>query len=106
MHYLLFYEKSADHTIKEAPLHAAHLLYLDQAVMRGDLLLGGNLDAPPEGRAALLFRAESPASVEAFAAADPYVTGGVVERWHICAWETVVGAALAPPDREVNQQPE
>jgi uncharacterized protein YciI len=34
---------------------------------------------------------------EDFARADPYVTSGMVERWHVREWTTVVGdLALSP----------
>lgn len=106
MHYLLFYEKRPDYAARQVPFQNAHLLYLEQAVIRGDLLLAGSLDDPVDGTAILLFRADSPASIEAFAAADPYVTSGVVTRWYIRGWETVLGAALAEPDPAANRQPE
>jgi hypothetical protein len=41
--------------------------------------------------AVLLFRGDSPTAAEAFAAADPYVTNGLVTRWRVRAWTTVVG---------------
>jgi uncharacterized protein YciI len=40
----------------------------------------------------LLFRADSPAVVEAFVAKDPYVASGLVTRWRIRPWTVVVGA--------------
>jgi hypothetical protein len=49
--------------------------------------------------AVLLFRGDSPAVAEAFAAADPYVTHGLVTRWWVRTWTTVVGdgAAVTAP---------
>jgi hypothetical protein len=41
---------------------------------------------------ALLFRGVSPVAAEAFASSDPYVTNGVVTRWRVREWTTVVGA--------------
>jgi uncharacterized protein len=93
MHYLLFYEKAADHAQREPPLQAAHRDHVRAAVQRGELVLGGPLLEPADGANVLLFRADSAATVERFAQADPYVSGGVVTRWHIRPWQTVVGAS-------------
>jgi len=88
-HFLLFYEKVPDYAERQAPLLDAHRAYL-QGVQ--GLLLGGNLGDPADGSAAILFAAESREVVERFAAGDPYVTGGVVARWSVRAWDTVVGS--------------
>ena len=55
----------------------------------GKLLLAGAFD-PPDG-ALLVFRADSAAEVEAFVAADPYVTNGLVTRHTVRPWTVVVG---------------
>jgi hypothetical protein len=49
----------------------------------------------------ILFRGESPAVAEAFAQADPYVTSGLVEKWRIREWTTVVGpeASVQLPEK-------
>ena len=97
MHYLLFYEKVPDHAVREVSLREAHVAHLQAAVARGELILGGSLADPTDGAAVLLFRADSAAAASAFAAADPYVREGVVHRWQVRAWHTVVGpnAAMA-----------
>jgi uncharacterized protein YciI len=47
--------------------------------------------------AVLLFHGESAAVAERFVATDPYVRAGLVARWQVRRWTTVVGdAALAP----------
>jgi uncharacterized protein len=97
-HYLLFYDVVSDYVERRAPLREAHLALAQAAVARGELLLGGALADPVDG-AVLLFRGESPAAAEAFAAADPYVTGGLVTRWRVRAWATVVGGGAVPIDR-------
>jgi uncharacterized protein YciI len=97
MHYLLFYEKAPDYADREAPLRAAHKAHVLAAVSRGDLILAGSLADPTDGAAVLLFRADSAAGVETFAAADPYVLSGVVRRWRVRAWHTVVGKDAALP---------
>jgi uncharacterized protein len=90
MHYLLFYDGAPDYAERRLPFREAHLAHARAAVERGELLLGGALADPIDG-AVLLFRGESPAVAERFAAADPYVIGGLVTRWHVRPWTTVVG---------------
>jgi len=92
MHYLLFYDVVPDYMERRAPLRAEHLALGRAAVARGELVLGGALVDPTDG-AVLLFRGDSPAVAEAFAAADPYVRHGLVTRWRVRAWATVVGDA-------------
>lgn len=91
MHYLMFYDVVDDYAEKRMPFRAAHIAYARQAVARGDLVLGGALASPADG-AVLVFRGSSPAVAEAFAAADPYVVNGVVRKWRVREWTTVVGA--------------
>jgi len=97
MHYLLFYEKVADYSRREPAFQAAHRDHVLAAVARGELLLGGPLEEPIDGANVLLFRAESPALAESFAAADPYVMKGIVYRWRVRPWRTVVGNEAACP---------
>ena len=100
MHYLLFYDVVADYAERRLPLRAAHLAYAARAVARGELVLAGALAHPVDG-AVLLFRGSSPAVAEAFAAADPYVKHGLVTKWRVREWTTVVGSDAAvqlPPD--------
>ena len=97
MHYLLFYEKAPDHAARQGPLQAPHLAYVQVAVRRGDLVLAGSLLDPNDGAAVLLFKADSPAVAEAFAKGDPYVTEGIVNKWWVRKWDTVVGKDAANP---------
>jgi uncharacterized protein len=90
MHYLLLYDVVPDYVERRAAYRAAHLALARAAHARGELVLGGALADPPDG-AVLLFRGDSPAAAEAFAAADPYVTNGLVTRWRVRVWATVVG---------------
>jgi uncharacterized protein YciI len=96
MHYLLFYDVVSDYAERRLAFRAAHLAHADQAVARGELVLGGALAEPIDG-AVLLFRAESPNVAETFAKADPYVVNGLVRRWHVRTWTTVVGKDAAVP---------
>jgi uncharacterized protein len=96
MHYLLFYDVVPDYATRRVSHRAAHLEYAERAVERGELVLGGALANPLDG-AVLLFRGSSPAIAEAFAKGDPYVRNGLVTRWHVRAWTTVVGKGAESP---------
>ena len=95
MHYLLFYDVVEDYPERRKPLRSAHLAYANEAVARGELVLGGAL-ADPVDAAVLLFRAPSRQAVERFAAQDPYVRNGLVKSWRVREWTTVIG-----PEAEV-----
>jgi uncharacterized protein len=98
MHYLLFYEVADDYVEKRARFRDAHLAMAWKASERGELLLGGALANPVNG-ALLLFKGDSPDVAEKFALADPYVSNGVVKRWYVREWTTVVGDLAALPRR-------
>jgi uncharacterized protein YciI len=101
MHYLLFYEVVERYAERRRPFRAAHLAYAAPYAERGELLLGGGVGEPPDA-AVLLFQADGPELVEAFAKSDPYVREGIVVRWRVRPWLTVAGtladAPLAPGD--------
>ena len=105
MHYLLFYEKAPDHAQREAPLMAAHREHVRSALSRGEIVLAGPLLEPTDGSNVLLFEADTAATAESFAAADPYVAGGIVTRWQVRPWQTVAGkhAACPLPDLRIEQ---
>ena len=90
MHYLLFYEVVPNYAERRKPFRAAHLEHARTAVARGELVLAGALANPIDG-AVLLFRGDSPAAAEQFAKSDPYVVNGLVTRWHVREWTTVIG---------------
>ncbi len=90
MHYLLFYDVVDDYMERRVPLRPTHLAYATAAIERGELVLGGALANPPD-QAILLFRGDSPRVAEAFAENDPYVLNGVVRRWRVREWTTVIG---------------
>ncbi|HXC25053.1 MAG TPA: YciI-like protein [Gemmatimonadaceae bacterium] len=98
MHYLLFYDVSDEYLVKRGAFRAEHLTLGWQAVERGELVLGGALADPVDG-AVLLFTGESPDVAERFAKADPYVTNGLVKRWYVRAWTTVIGEQASTPIR-------
>ena len=98
MHYLLFYDVVPDYVARRAAYREEHLALGRAAHARGELVLGGALADPVDG-AVLLFRGDSPAVAEAFALADPYVRHGLVTRWWVRPWTTVIGdggAVLLP----------
>jgi uncharacterized protein YciI len=90
MHYLLFYEAADDYVARRTEFRNVHLKLGWEAVERGELVLGGALANPVDG-AVLLFKGDSPEVAEKFASADPYVTSGLVKRWYVREWTTVVG---------------
>lgn len=89
-HFLLFYHTAPDYLDRRAEHREAHLKLARDAVERGELLLGGALADPVDG-AVILFRGEDRLVAERFARADPYVANGLVTRWHVREWTTVVG---------------
>jgi uncharacterized protein YciI len=98
VHYLLIYDVADDYLERRAAFRAEHLALAWAAHERGELLLGGALADPVDG-AVLLFTGDSPAAAEAFVAADPYVRNGLVKRWRVRPWTTVVGTGAASPVR-------
>ena len=98
MHYLLTYELVSDYLERRAAYRDEHLKLAWAATERGELLLAGAL-AEPVDAAMLLFQGDSAAAAEAFAKADPYVLAGLVTRWRVREWTTVVGEGAAKPVR-------
>lgn len=98
MHFLLFYEFTPDYLQRRAPYRGEHLRLAWEAQERGTLVLAGAL-ADPADKAVLLFEGADDRDARDFAAKDPYVTSGLVTRWSVRPWTTVVGAAAATPVR-------
>ena len=98
MDYLLIYDAAPDYLERRAAFRAEHLALAWAAQSKGDLVLAGALANPPDG-AVFHFRGDTPAAAEAFADADPYVRNGLVTRWRVREWITVVGDAAATPVR-------
>jgi uncharacterized protein YciI/heme-degrading monooxygenase HmoA len=98
MHYLLFYEVADDYLARRAEFRDAHLEKAWKASDRGELVLGGALQDPVDG-AVLLFKGDSAEVAKKFARTDPYVTSGLVKRWHVREWKTVAGEDSAEPVR-------
>lgn len=98
MHFLLFYDFVPDYLERRGAFRREHLALAWQAQERGELILGGAL-ADPIDQGVLLFQGESPDVARRFAESDPYVKNGLVARWRVRPWTTVVGAQAATPVR-------
>jgi uncharacterized protein YciI len=94
MDYLLFYEVVPDYVERRGAFREEHLRLAWDAQTKGHLVLAGALANPADG-AVFHFRADSPSVAEAFAKADPYVRNGLVTRWRVREWTTVVGDTAA-----------
>jgi uncharacterized protein len=95
---LLFYEFVSDYVERRAKFRSQHLKLAWEAQVRGELVLAGAYANPVDG-AMLLFRCDSRAVPERFVASDPYVLSGLVTRWTIREWTTVVGQEATTPVR-------
>ncbi|KAF1046886.1 MAG: hypothetical protein GAK35_00833 [Herbaspirillum frisingense] len=96
MNYLLMYDFVADYLDRRPAHRDAHLALCKQAVARGELAAGGAVGNPPES-GLLLFKG-SAEHAETFARNDPYVLHGLVTRWQVKPWTTVVGIPELVPD--------
>lgn len=99
-HYLVIYETAPDYMARRGLFRDAHLAHAWAAEARGELILGGALADPPD-RAIILFQGDGPEAAIAFAENDPYVREGIVSRWEVRPWTTVVGQMAATPVRPV-----
>lgn len=95
-HFLLFYDYVPDILERRPQFRGPHLKHAWAAQERGELVVAGALADPVDG-AVLMFAGDSASVAEDFARSDPYVTGGLVERWHVREWTTVVGDSAATP---------
>ena len=97
-HFLLFYDYVRDVLDRRPQFRGAHLKHAWTAQERGEIIVAGALADPVDG-AVLMFAGEDKSVAEDFARADPYVAGGLVKRWHVREWTTVVGDLAATPVR-------
>ena len=97
-HFLLFYEAGPDYVERRPQFRADHLALAREAQERGDMVLAGPLADPVDG-AVLMFVSEDKSVAEDFARSDPYVTSGMVARWHVREWTTVIGDLALTPVR-------
>lgn len=97
-HFLLFYDVSPDYLERRAEFRSDHLRLAWEAHARGELVLAGALAEPADG-GVLLFQGDSAEVAERFASGDPYVRNGLVTKWRVREWTTVVGDQAATPVR-------
>jgi uncharacterized protein YciI len=93
-HFALIYEMVENFVERRKPYREAHLQHINDAHARGLIVMAGPLGDPPEG-GLLIFRADSPAAVEAWVRADPYVTNGIVVGSRVRPWNLVIGGEPA-----------
>ncbi|MCU7493909.1 MAG: YciI family protein [Ignavibacteria bacterium] len=96
MHFLLIYELNEDYLERRAEFRDEHLALAWKSHDKGELILGGALSEPVD-EAILLFKGETPEVAEKFARVDPYVLNGLIKKWHVRPWTTVVGDLAATP---------
>ncbi len=96
MHYLLIYELAPDYLERRGAYRDEHLELAWKAHERGELVLGGAVQEPVD-TAILLFQGDSPEAAERFAKEDPYVKNGLVLKWKVRPWMTVVGDEASSP---------
>ena len=97
-HFLLFYEVSSDYLERRPQFRAEHLKLAWEAQERGEIVIAGALADPPDG-AVLMFQGEDASVAKRFADADPYVANGLITRWYVREWTTVVGELASMPVR-------
>lgn len=91
-YFALFYDVVDKFAERRMPFRETHLKLVIDAFERNEIVMAGALGDPLE-QALIIFRVADPATVEAFAKADPYVLNGVVTRWQVKPWNVVVGGA-------------
>jgi uncharacterized protein len=88
-YFALTYHTSPDYLERRAQYRAVHLQLARDAHARGELLLAGAFQNPPDA-ALLVWKCADRGPIEAFVAADPYVQNGLVTRWEIRDWYVVI----------------
>lgn len=88
MHYILFYDFVPDYLSKRTPFREEHLRLVRDLHKRGELVLAGAFAEPADG-AALVFRNKDAA--ENLIKIDPYVRNGLVTKFNVRKWSTVIG---------------
>jgi uncharacterized protein YciI len=104
MHFVLIYDVGEDFIEQRGRFRDEHLALAWKAVNAGELLLAGALSEPTDG-ALLLFESETADAAVRFAEADPYVRNGLVKRWRVQRWNTVVGEIASEPRRPDGPEP-
>jgi uncharacterized protein YciI len=89
-HFVLFYDYVPDIMERRAPFRAGHLGLANEAMKRGELVLGGAFTDVAAG-GMIIFKCEDDSVVRRFVDADPYVANGLVTGWRVQEWTTVIG---------------
>lgn len=98
MHYLLIYELVPEYLQRRGEFRTEHLKLAWEANSKGDLVLAGAIQEPVD-TALLMFKGDTPEGAENFAKNDPYVLNGLVKKWSVRPWATVVGNLAANPTK-------
>ncbi|HWD65022.1 MAG TPA: YciI family protein [Solirubrobacteraceae bacterium] len=88
MHHLLIYEYVEGMGERRGPYRDAHLAQIREQRDAGHLILAGALGDPPTG-GAFVFKDVTRDHIEAFVAADPYVSADLVPAYRIEVWNLV-----------------
>jgi uncharacterized protein YciI len=96
-HFLLIYDYVADYLDRRTPYRPAHFALAQAAAERGELFLGGACTDAGTPIAVLVFKVADRSVIEQFVKADPYVANGIVTRWQIREWTTVLGRDAITP---------
>ncbi len=88
--FVLLYFSGPDGRARVPAVFPAHHAYTEafRAARPDELLLTGPFAEPVEGAPGAMNVFASRDAAEEFAAADPFVTEGVVERWQVRTWLT------------------
>ncbi|MFA6456311.1 MAG: YciI-like protein [Bacteroidota bacterium] len=90
-YYVLLYHLVPDYVTRRTQFREEHLCLANEAVSRGELLLGGAFSDPAD-ISLLIFRVSNPTVIEHFVKKDPYYRNGIVEKFEIRPWTVVVGS--------------
>lgn len=88
-YFVLIYEVVDDYATKRLPYRAQHLRLAAEFRRRGEFVMGGAIGDPPD-RALLIFHGDRSVA-EGFAARDPYVQAGLVQRREVQPWAVIPG---------------
>jgi uncharacterized protein len=87
----LIYDLAPDYVERRGELREEHLGLIHAAQESGELAQAGAFSDPFD-QALLVWSTTDRLVVEAFVAADPYVSKGLVTSWKIRTWNTVIDA--------------
>ena len=93
MKYVLIYEAAPDFRAKVPANLPAHRALWQRFHVEGTLIMVGPFTDEPAGGAMSIFTTR--AAAEAFVAADPFVTSGLVARWTIREWNEAIATATS-----------